>query len=41
MQELEVAGVTFTKYGRKYYFLTNGLNLKEGLTVIVETERGL
>ena len=41
MQELDVAGVTFAKYGRKYYFLTNGLNLKEGLTVIVETERGL
>ena len=41
MQELEVAGVTFTKYGRKYYFLTNNLELREGLTVIVKTERGL
>ena len=41
MEEIEVVGVNFTKYGRKYYFLTNGLKLKEGLTVIVETERGL
>ena len=38
---MDVAGVTFSKYGRKYYFLTNGLTLREGLTVIVETERGL
>ena len=41
MEEINVAGVTFTKFGRKYYFLTNDLNLREGLTVIVETERGL
>ena len=41
MNNIKVAGVTFAKYGRKYYFDVNGLNLKEGLTVIVETERGL
>ena len=41
MDKLLVAGVTFSKYGRKYYFDTNGLSLKLGLTVIVETERGL
>lgn len=41
MQEIDVVGVTFTKYGRKYYFLTNQLILRKGLTVIVETERGL
>ena len=41
MKEINVVGVTFSKYGRKYYFDSNNLNLKEGLTVIVETERGL
>ena len=41
MEEIKVAGVNFNKNGRKYYFLINDLNVKEGLTVIVETERGL
>lgn len=41
MKEVEVVGVNFKKYGRKYYFLTNDLKLREGITVIVETERGL
>lgn len=41
MANIEVVGVTFNKNGRKYYFLPNNLKLREGLTVIVETERGL
>ena len=41
MKEIDVVGVTFTKFGRKYYFDSNSLDLKEGLTIIVETERGL
>lgn len=42
MDELvKVIGVSFKKGGRKYFFDINGLNLKKGLTVIVETERGL
>ena len=41
MDEITVASVTFTKYGRKYYFDVNNFDLKKGITVIVETERGL
>lgn len=41
MSKIKVAGVAFTKGGRTYYFDSNNLNLKLGLTVIVETERGL
>ena len=41
MNELMVASINFSKYGRTYYFDVNGLNLKKGITVIVETERGL
>ena len=41
MSKIKVAGVAFSKNGRKYYFDSNGFNLKIGLTVIVETERGL
>lgn len=41
MNELMVASINFSKYGRTYYFDANGLNLKKGITVIVETERGL
>ena len=41
MSKIKVAGVAFTKNGRNYYFDSNDLNLKIGLTVIVETERGL
>ena len=41
MANIDVVGVTFNKNGRKYYFLPNNLKLREGLTVIVETERGL
>ena len=41
MARIKVAGVAFSKNGRKYYFDSNNLNLKLGLTVIVETERGL
>ena len=39
--EIDVVGVTFEKNGRKYYFSPNNLDLKLGLSVIVETERGL
>lgn len=38
---VNIVGVTFKKYGRKYFFNCNNLNLKKNLTVIVETERGL
>ena len=41
MQEKEVGIVSFSKYGRKYYFDLNRLNVRKGLTVVVETERGL
>ena len=36
-----VIKVIFKEKGKAYYFDTNGLELKENLTVIVETERGL
>lgn len=38
---VDVVGVCFKKGGRKYYFDSNNLPLKNKLTVIVETERGL
>ena len=38
---VNVVGVTFKKYGKKYYFDCHNLKLKKNLTVIVETERGL
>ena len=41
MDKIKIAGVSFVKNGRNYYFDSNILNLKKGLTVIVETERGL
>lgn len=36
-----VAVINFNDNGKKYYFNTNNLNLKENLTVIVDTEKGL
>ena len=38
---INVVGIVFKKYGKKYYFDARDLNLKKNLTVIVETERGL
>ena len=38
---VNVVGVIFKKYGKKYYFDCHDLKLKKNLTVIVETERGL
>lgn len=38
---VNVVGITFKKYGKKYYFDCHNLNLRKDLTVIVETERGL
>lgn len=38
---INVVGVAFKKYGKKYYFNCRDLKLKKNLTVIVETERGL
>lgn len=40
-KEINVVGVRYKKYGKKYYFDAGNLNLKKNLTVIVETERGL
>lgn len=37
---IDVFGVTFKKYGRKYYFSPGHLDIKCGMNVIVETERG-
>lgn len=41
MKEINVVGVAFKKYGKKYYFNCGDLRLKKNITVIVETERGL
>ena len=41
MKEFFVVGVEFEPNGRKYYFDSNNLNIKNNLTLIVETERGL
>lgn len=38
---IDVIGVSFKEKGKVYYFLPNNLNLRENITVIVETERGL
>lgn len=38
---VNVVGVIFKKYGRRYYFNCNNLKLKKNITVIVETEKGL
>lgn len=38
---IDVVGVSFDGNDRIYYFTPIGLNLNEGMTVIVETERGL
>ena len=38
---VNIVGVEFKKYGKKYFFNCNNLKLKKNLTVIVETERGL
>ncbi len=38
---VNVVGVVFKKYGKKYYFDCHNLKLKKNITVIVETERGL
>lgn len=40
-RQVNVVGVIFKKYGKKYYFDCHNLNLKKNMTVIVETERGL
>ena len=37
---LEVVGINFKNGGRVYYFDPNGFKLREGITVIVETEQG-
>lgn len=39
--EINIVGVCYKKYGKKYYFDAGDLKLKKNLTVIVETERGL
>ena len=39
--KINVVGVIFKKYGKKYYFNSHNLKLKKNITVIVETERGL
>ena len=38
---INVVGVIFKKYGKKYYFDCHDLKVRKNLTVIVETERGL
>ena len=38
---MAVVGVKFTDNGKKYLFDDNNLNLKENITVIVETDKGL
>ncbi len=38
---IDVVGVSFKEGGRIYYFSPNGLELKDGMSVVVETERGL
>lgn len=38
---IEVVGIKFKKNSRIYYFLPNKLKLKNNITVIVETEKGL
>lgn len=38
---IEVVGISFIDTNKVYYFSPNSLNLKENVTVIVETEKGL
>ena len=38
---IEVVGVVFKKNSKVYYFSPNGMKIKKGINVIVETERGL
>ncbi|NLY71572.1 MAG: stage 0 sporulation protein, partial [Clostridiales bacterium] len=38
---VKVAGVRFKKAGKIYYFDPDGLDIKKGDNVIVETARGL
>lgn len=38
---VKVAGIRFSQKGRMYYFNKNDLVIKDGMEVIVETERGL
>ena len=38
---ISVVGISLKEKGKIYYFLPNGLTLKKGVTVILETERGL
>lgn len=38
---IEVVEISLTDENKKYYFSPNSLNLKENITVIVETEKGL
>ena len=38
---IEVVGISFIYTNKVYYFSPNSLNLKENVTVIVETEKGL
>ena len=38
---IEVVGVTFKKNGKVYYFSPSNLKIKQGINVIVKTERGL
>ena len=38
---IEIVGVSFKPNGKVYYFSPNGLTIKKGEKVIVETERGL
>ncbi|MBQ8891975.1 MAG: stage 0 sporulation family protein [Bacilli bacterium] len=38
---INVCGIKFNKKGRVYYFNSNGINVLENQSVVVETERGL
>lgn len=38
---MKIVGVKFNGEGRVYYFNPNGLNLKNNITVVVNTDRGL
>ncbi|MBQ4560995.1 MAG: stage 0 sporulation family protein [Clostridia bacterium] len=40
-QEVEIVGIRFKKSGKVYYFLPDGIELKQGDNVIVKTARGL
>ena len=38
---VEIVGIRFKKAGKMYYFDPDGLQLKQGSQVIVETARGV